>query len=147
MTDWYTPREASTSLRAIELPRNIGSAPPRTRQTKSSSCTSSRLCAFDCSRSLVSLLPSLVAARSRTCSLPNAACFQDDTTDTQHGHRLPARRLPAASPSASAAHSRHRHGPSWYALTGGLHEPTADTTGQSQQASPAAGRVRSTTCL
>lgn len=66
---------------------------------------------------------------------------------TDHGLELQPRQLPDARSSTRSSHSRRRYGPPRYAFAGGLHQPAADTPGQSQQKPPATGRIRPSSCL
>ena len=74
-------------------------------------------------------------------------CLRIDAAEEQHGVRPQQRRLPASSSTTRPPHSRHRYGPPRYTLAGGLHQPAADSTGQPEQASPAARRIRPAPCL
>jgi hypothetical protein len=146
MIGCYDRGHPAKHINKLTLVARFASTPP-TEIAAVSLCTIARFRV----RTELSLAPrfpfsfaATAAARRRTFSPNN--CESVDATKPQHGHGS-SRRLPATSTPSGAPYSRCRHGPSWHSLAGGLHQPAADAPGQSQQASPAAWRIRSAPCL
>jgi hypothetical protein len=99
--------------------------PPRIHRSGSSSC-SSRL-----------LLP--------WGALHSSHRPRNHRTTRRHGSGQAE--LPATRPTTATAHAPWRDGPTRHTLSGGLHQPAADPSGQPQQAPPTPGRLRPAACF